>query len=391
MLKNNYTCGIDIGTHMTRVVVIGHNKGNKNPSILATGSAETEGMRRGYIKNTDMVAESIKKAVQQAEIAFGNKIRRAFVSIGGISLSSTVSTGSVIPSKPDQEITSLDVSKATSSSEEGLNLLNKKIIHVIPIGYKLDGKEIYVRPEGMRGVKLETKTLFVTCLKQNLEDLTTAFSLAKIEIQDIIASPIADSIVLLSNKQKAAGCALVNVGFETVSLSCFENNLLISLQVFPIGSMDITKDIALGLKISLEEAESIKLGSVIGGDYSKKKIDEIIEARLNDIFELIENHLKRLRRNELLPAGIIFTGGGTYINNIEELARNQLKLPVRTGPIDSTLNNKLKIRDASWYTAYGLTLSSSQGYTDETVQNIIGNNLKQVKRFFKSMLSQLLP
>lgn len=391
MIKNNYTCGVDIGTHMTKVVVLGYKKGSKDPSILGTGSSETEGLRRGYIINTDLVAKSIKKAVEQAERNFGGKIRRAFVSIGGISLSSTTSIGSVITSKSDQEITNLDVSKAISSSEEGLDLLNKKIIHIIPIGYKLDGKEIYVRPEGMKGVKLEAKTLFITCLKQNIEDLATAFSLAKIDVQDIIASPIADSLILLSNKQKAAGCALVNIGSETASLAVFENNLLISMQVFPIGSMDITKDIALGLKISLEEAESIKLGSVIGGDYSKKKIDEIIEARLSDIFELIGNHLKRLRRNELLPAGIIFTGGGTCVNNIEELAKNQLKLPIRSGPVDTTINNKLKIRDASWYTAYGLTLSSGEGYPDETIQNLIGDNLKQVKGFFKSIFSQLLP
>lgn len=391
MVKNNYTCGIDIGTNTTRVVVLGYKKGNENLSVLAVGRAETEGMRRGYITNIDQVSGSIKKAVQQAETMFGSRIRKAFVSIGGISLTSVVSTGSVITSKSDQEITILDVSKAVASSETGLDLLNKKIIHTIPIGYKLDGKEIYVRPEGMHGVKLEARTLFITCLKQNIDDLATALALAKIEVEDIIASPIADSVILLSPKQKVAGCALVNIGSETVSLACFENNLLISLQVFPIGSMDITKDIALGLKISLEEAESIKLGSVIGGDYSKKKIDEIIEARLGDIFELIENHLKRIRRSELLPAGLIFTGGGTYINNIEELARNQLKLPARIGPVDTTINNKFKVRDASWYTAFGLALSSTEGYSDETIQNLIGNNLKQVKGFLKSVFSQLLP
>ena len=391
MVKNNYTCGIDIGTNTTRVVVIGYKKGNESLSVLTVGSTETEGMRRGYITNIDQVAESIKRAVLQAEIGLGSKIKRAFVSIGGISLTSVISTGSVITSKSDQEITNLDVSKAITSSEEGLDLLNKKIIHTLPISYKLDGKEIYVRPEGMHGIKLEARTLFITCLKQNIDDLATALALAKIEIQDIIASPIADSTILLSPKQKAAGCALVNIGSETVSLACFENNLLISLQVFQIGSMDITKDIALGLKISLEEAESIKLGSVIGGNYSKKKIDEIIEARLSDIFELIENHLKRLRRNELLPAGIIFTGGGTYINNIEDLARNQLKLPVRIGPVDTSINNKFKIRDASWYTAFGLALSLTEGYSDETIQNMIGSNLKQVKGFLKSIFSQLLP
>lgn len=390
-MKNNYTCGIDIGTSTIKVVVLGYTKGNKNLSLLATGQAETEGVRRGYITNTDHVASCIKKAVDQAEKTLGFKIREAFVSIGGISLTSSLASGSVITSKADQEITNLDVTKVLASSEENLDLLNKKIIHALPLEYKLDGKVLYVKPEGMHGVKLEVKTLFITCLKQNIDDLTTAMALSKIEILDIIASPVADSLILLSNKQKIAGCLLVNIGSETVSIACFENNLLISLQVFSIGSTDITKDIALGLKISLEEAESIKLGSVIGGNYPQKKIDEIIEARISDIFELIENQLKRLRRNELLPAGIIFTGGGSYINKIEELAKNQLKLPVRTGPIDSSINSRLKIRDASWYTAFGLALSSGEDHSDETINILMGNNFKQVKGFFKSIFSQLLP
>jgi len=391
MINNNYTCGIDIGTHTTRVVVLGYNNSTKSLSVLATGQAETEGVRRGYITNTDLVAGSIRKAVDQAEKILGYKIRQVFVSIGGISLNSVISSGSVIISKADQEITNLDVAKALSSSEENLDLVNKKIIHILPVGYKLDGKEIYVRPEGMHGVKLEVKTLFVTCLKQNIDDLATSFALAKVNIIDIIASPIAESVILLSSKQKIAGCVSVNIGSETVSLAVFENNQLISLQILPIGSTDITKDIALGLKISLEEAESIKLGSVIGGNYPQKKIDEIIEARLGDIFELIENQLKRLRRSELLPAGIIFSGGGSYINKIVDLAKNQLKLPVRLGPVDISINNKFKIRDASWYTAFGLALSSSDNYIDENLKSLFGNNLKQVKGFFKSIFSQLLP
>ncbi|MES2930312.1 MAG: cell division FtsA domain-containing protein, partial [Patescibacteria group bacterium] len=320
-----------------------------------------------------------------------SKIRRAYLSIGGISLGSAASHGSAVISKADQEVTHLDVSKALSDCEENLEILNKKIIHVIPLSYKLDGKEIHGRPEGMHGVKLEVKALFVTCLKQNIEDLVTVLALARIEILDIIASPLASSAVLLSGKQKAAGCALLDIGAETVSIAVFENSLLLSLQVFPIGSMDITKDVAIGFRIAMEEAESIKLGSVIGGDYPKKKVDEIIEARLIDIFELVENHLKRIRRNELLPAGIIITGGGAHINRIEELARRELKLPARTGPADISAHNKSKIRDSSWYTAFGLALTSPESGGYATINSSLGASVKQVKGFFKSLFSQLLP
>ncbi len=390
MIKNNYTCGIDIGTHSTKVIVVGFDKGKTEPTVLATGMSPTVGMRFGYITNIESVTDSIRKAVKQAENILGIKIRRAYVSIGGISLGSTFSTGSVIISKADQEITNLDVQKVIANSEENLDIINKKIIHTIPIGYKLDGKDIYARPEGLRGIKLEVKTLFITCLKQNIEDLITCLTLAKIDIEEISASPIITGNLLLNNKQKNAGCILVDIGSETVSTAVFENNLPISVSVFPIGSMDITKDIALGLKISLDEAESIKLGSVIGADYSKKKIDEIIEARLDDIFELISNQLKRLKRNELLPAGIILTGNGSLIKNIENIARNQLKLPVKVGPADGTLNNKFKIRDASWYTALGLALTESDEFSNNQ-NNSLSGNIKEVKSFFKSIFSQLLP
>ena len=390
MIKNNITVGIDIGTNTTKVIVMGFDKNKNEPVILATGVSETKGMRFDYILNVDYVALSIKKAVKQAENVLGIKIRKAYVSIGGISLSSMVSIGSVIISKADQEITSFDVTKVIANSEENLDIVNKKIIHTIPLSYKLDGKDIYARPEGLRGVRLEVKTLYITCLKQNLEDLVTAFELAKIDIEEISASPLVTGNILLNTKQKMAGCVLVDIGAETVSTAVFENNLPISLSVFPIGSMDITKDIALGLKISLEEAESIKLGSVTGGDYPKKKVDEIVEARLDDIFELVGNSLKRLKRNELLPAGVILTGGGSAINRIEEIARTQLKLPTRIGPADYSLNNKFKIRDNSWYTALGLALSEDNEFSNDqfsSLNNGVGKNVSEIKKFFKSIFN----
>lgn len=391
MAKNNTTIGIDIGTHTTRVVVIGYNKETNTSEIVATGSAATSGVRLGYITNTDACAQSIKQAVGQAEKTLGSKIRRAFVSIGGINLGSALSVGSVIISKADQEVTHLDITKALADCEENLDSINKKIVHIIPLGYKLDGKEIHGRPEGMHGAKLEVKALFVTCLKQNIEDLITAFGLAGIEVLDVIAAPVAEAGILLSPKQKTAGCAVIDIGAETVTFAVFENNLLLSLQVFPIGSMDITKDIALGFKIALEEAESIKLGSVIGGDFPKRKVDEIIEARLGDIFELVGNHLKRIRRSELLPAGVVLAGGGSHTQRIEEIAKSQLKLPARVGPSDMTLVNRFKVRDGSWYIALGLALSADNDATGTTLNSSIGDNVKQVKGFFSSLLSQLLP
>ena len=140
---------------------------------------------------------------------------------------------------------------------------------------------------------------------------------------DIFASPIAASNITLSEKQKIVGVALVNIGSETVSLCVFENELPVLVHTFSIGSSDITNDIALGFKIPLEQAESLKLGNM-EEEFSKKKLDEIIEARFSDIFELIENYLKKIKRAELLPAGIVFIGGGSNTPGVEELSKSAL-------------------------------------------------------------------
>jgi cell division protein FtsA len=208
-------------------------------------------------------------------------------------------------------------------------------------------------PLGMKGVKLEVKMLFITSLESHLADLLQAVEDAGVEVIDVMASPIAASFVTLTKSQKMAGCVLANIGAETISIVVFENNIPISLEVFQIGSTDITNDIALGLKIPLEEAENIKIGSLGGTSYSKKKLEEIIEARLSDMFELIENHLKKIGRSGLLPAGIFITGGGGNIGAIEDFAKVALRLPSRV----ATLNlgdSKSRVKDSTWAVSYGL-------------------------------------
>jgi cell division protein FtsA len=385
----NISVGIDIGTAMTRVVVAESFKDEKIPKIIGTGSCVTKGIRHGYVFKFDDVVDSIKTAIAQAETVSNTKIKRAFVSIGGITLSSEVSTGSAIISKADNEVTVLDISKAQKESEANLTLGNKKIIHSFPISYKLDEKEVLGRPEGLHGIKLEVKTLFVTSLNQHIEDIVLALTEAGVEPIDIVASPIAASFVALNERQKIVGCALVNIGAETVSIVVFENGAPLSLHVFSIGSSDITNDIALGLKIPLEEAESLKINSDYG-NFSKKKLDEIIEARLTDIFELIENHLKKIKRNGLLPAGIIFTGGGSAIPMLENLSKETLNLPSKIGNGEIFGNTKTKVRDSSWFVAFGLCMSGKNSLINNKNDNLPAF-MKDISNGLKSMFKQLLP
>ncbi len=377
-----------MGSGTTRVVVGEFAKGDKIPKVIGVGESQTLGMRHGYVVNANLVAVSVRDAVALAEKSSGVKIKRAFVSASGISMRGEQSVGTTIVSKADGEVTNLDIGKALEDCEDNLNLNNKKVIHVYPLSYRLDGKEVLGRIEGIRGTKLEIKALFVTYSSQHYEDLLEVVALAGVETIEIIASPIALSHIALTDKQKIVGVALVSIGSETVTLSVFENGTLISIFTFSIGSADITNDIALGLKITLEQAESFKLGNILE-DYSKKKLDEIIEARLSDIFELIENHLKKIKRNELLPAGIVFVGGGANILGLEELSKSILKLPSTLGGSDIFGNSKTKLRESSWFTALGLIVSGKDegGYSDNSFVNLF----KDLKNSIKSSVKQLMP
>lgn len=381
--------GIDIGTYQVKVVIVRmprKNEAKALPQIVGTGFSESRGLRHGYIINETDVIKGIRAAVSQAEKAAGVTVSRAFLSIGGIGLDEIHSRGEVITSRADSEITQPDIEKAMQDSEERIEdkIPNRKILHAIPLSFTIDGEKVMGRPHGMKGTKLEVEALFISCFEQHLNDLVQAVEAAGIVVDDVMASPLAGSLVMLTKAQKRAGCVLANIGAETVSIVVFENSVPISLKVFPIGSTDITNDIALGLKVPLEEAEKIKRGNPTATTYSKRRLDEIIGARLSDIFELIDVHLKKIRRDGLLPAGVIITGGGSGIATIQDLARAALRLPSRIATLDPGQNGK--VRDASWAVAYGLCIWGVSGGEEESGIKIARRTGNALLHWFKQFL-----
>jgi len=389
-MKDRVIAGIDIGTYQVKVVVVKHNpKKNSGslPQIIGTGYAESRGLRNGYIINEADVVRSVRSAVLQAEKASGIEIKKAYVSIGSVGIDEIFSRGEIITSRADSEITQLDIDKAMQDSEDRIadHIPNRRILHAIPVSFSIDGERVLGRAHGLKGTKLEVDSLFITTFEQHLSDLVGAIESIGIAVEDVMAAPLAASFVMLTKAQKRAGCVLANIGAETVSIAVFENSIPVSLKIFPIGSNDITNDIALGLKIPLEEAEKIKRGGMSSTNYSKKKLDEIIAARLTDIFELIDAHLKKIKRDGLLPAGIIITGGGSGLATIQDLARAALQLPSRIATLDPGQNGK--IRDASWAVAYGLCM---WGSSDAQESESIGI-AKKARHSIIEWLSQFLP
>jgi len=355
------TVGIDIGTSQVKAIIAEgvYEQGRFSPKIIGAGSAESKGLERGYIINASEAAESIRLAVSRAEKTAGVKARRAYISFGGIGLGSIKSEGSTAISRADMEITERDLAAALETAEAAIPasaILNKRIINTVPIEHKIDGHAVWGEALGLKAQKLETKALFITGLEHHLAELIKAVETAGLEVVDAVASPVAASFVTVSKKERRVGCLLADIGAETMSVIVFENGNPVSLEVFPVGGNDITNDIALGLKLSLEDAENIKLGGLARAAYSKKKLEETVSARLGDCFELIENHLKKIGRDALLPAGIILTGGTASLGGARIFAEEFLGLPARVAEIHFGTSEKNRMRDNIWATACGLSL-----------------------------------
>jgi cell division protein FtsA len=384
-MARRITTGIDIGTYQVKVVVVEeiHDKSERFLRILGSGLAESRGLRQGYILNKDEVVEAVREAKRQAEATARIPIRSGFLAVGGISLDETRATGEAIISRADQVVTALDIEKVGAAAKEAAapNFLNRRVLHEIPLEYRLDNTKVLGSPFGMKGVRLEADYLFITTLSQHLDSLVDAVEAAEIEVIDQMASPLAGANVLLTKDQQRKGCLLANIGAETVSIVVYDEGVPISVKVFPMGSAHITDDIALGFRISIDEAERVKIGRLTGAMYPRKKVDDYVSNRLSTMFTLVDKHLKSLNRRGPLPAGIIISGGGAGQGSISDIARGALKLPARIA--EFRLAPDPKMRDATWAVAYGLALWGLTGET-EAPKN---KGFASIKRF----LGQFLP
>lgn len=392
-MRSTIVVGIDIGTHTTRVVVCEVGEGFKVPRIVSVGESPSYGVKHGYVINRVDAVRSVRSAVRSAEQEAGLRIKEAVVSLGGVGLSSYTLTTKVSIKSANGEVLESDVDRAVIAAEKELyrRVRNVRIVDQFPLKYYLDGKHVLGKPLGMKGAKLSVSTMFVTFMEHHLDDLVSVITDAGVNVSDVVPSPLASSLVLVSPKQKMTGVAFLDVGAETTTLAVFDNGAPISIRVFPVGSNDITNDIALAFKVSLDEAELAKLGNNFDGRKIPQTIlNNVIEARADDIYELVDEHLKVIKKSQMLPAGIVIAGGGSSLEGFSERAKKLLKLPVKVVGLDSTKATQRKLRSVSWYTAYGLCM-----YQHEmeliTKSRFKLFSLRRIKRFLAGLLGRIMP
>lgn len=387
-MAKKISAGIDIGSYQVKVIIteLITQKGKKFPKIIGRGLYKSKGIRHGYVINKEEITYSVIQAVTQAEKEAGVRIKKAHISLGGISLEGALVKNKTMITRADNEITQMDVENLLNEGEENPVLVNKKVLSSIPNEYKIDNKKVLGNPIGMKGGKLESQILYINCLEQHLEDIIQAVEEADISVEEVVASPVADSFVTLNKTQKIAGCVLLNIGAETTSAIVFENNLPISLEVFSFGSTDLTNALALKFKVTLEEAEKIKHNGIGTSVYPRKEIEEVVEKQLDKVFDLVEKHLEKINRNELLPAGVIISGGGAKISHIKNMTEVRLNLPVQIAKINFINGSHPIAKDSVWSTAYGLCLiglTTEDEFSQKKVFRLFWGKIKKwISQFF---------
>jgi cell division protein FtsA len=415
MAKEHIFVGLDIGSSMVRVVIGKQESEVGTPSIIGVGESPSSGIRRGVIVDIDEAVSSISDALEKAERMTGLTIDHAVVSVGGAQITSQESHGVVAVSRADGEITENDVVRVVDASQAISIPANREILHVIPKNFTVDGQTGIKDPVGMSGIRLEVDSQIIQASVPFIKNLTKCIMQAGLEIDDLVLAPLGSAQAVLSKKQKELGVALIELGGGTTGLVVFEEGDLVSSMILPIGSSHITNDLAIGLRTSVETAEKVKLQygqaemrevkkdveidlSKIDkqeeGRVSTKHIAEIIEARMEEILDLLNRELKKLNKDGQLPAGAVLTGGGAKLPGVVELAKKQLRLPVTIGYPGSVTTVIDRVNDPSFATAVGLVLWGNEyllGTSSRTVnkfaRRVLENDtVAKLRKWFKSFL-----
>lgn len=413
MAQQQYLVGLDIGSSYVRVVVGKIDEESKVPSIIGVSETPSSGIRKGVIIDIDEAVSTISQALEKVERMTGIAVTEATVAIGGAHISSIESHGVIAVSRADGEITENDIIRVIDASQAISIPANREIIHVIPKNFVVDGQSGIKDPLGMTGIRLEVDTVIVQAAAPFIKNLTKAIQQAGIKINDMVLAPLAAAQAVLTKRQKELGVALVDLGGGTTGLVVFEEGQLLHTSVIPVGSAHITNDIAIGLRTSIETAEKVKqayahaiprevnrseeidlseLDSSEEERISRHHVAEISEARLEEIFELVNKELKGINRDGQLPAGVIFTGAGANLPGVLELAKKELRLPVQLG-VPANVNTIIdRVEDPAYATAVGLVLWAFEYHHGSSKTPKFGFDLLQnakldpLKKLFKKFL-----
>lgn len=406
----NLIVGLDIGSQEIKIVAARRGSEESPPQILAAVSSPSSGIRRDVVVDINDLTGALREAAEKCEKVLGSSVAEACVSIGGNHVEVRPSRGAVAVSRADGEISEDDISRAIKSAQAISLPQNRTILHVIPRDFTVDSERGVKDPLGMTGVRLEVDSLIIDGFAPAIKNLTKSLEEADIDINSFVLNTLAASTAVLDKRQRELGVLILDIGAGTTGLAVFEEGNLLHTRILPIGSGHITNDLAVGLRIEIDVAERVKLeyGAAMAelaakkeivnlskiiegaeGEFSRKHVAEIIEARLCEIFDLVQKELKKIDRVGLLPAGVVLCGGGAQMPGMVDLVKRELKLPAKIGYPQGVGGLIDKIDSPSYAGAVGLILWT-ESFPDLSQRPFSfsqkGHLWQNIKKFFRSFL-----
>ena len=399
----NIMVGLDIGTTKICAIVASIDE-QERIHILGVGKAHSDGLNRGVVVNIDKTVNAIKDAIAQAELASGIQVNSVNVGIAGDHIRSMRSKGVITINNKDNEITAKDVERLLEDCQRIMLPTDQQILHVIPQEFVVDGQDGISDPVGMSGMRMEAEVHIITGLVSAAKNMYRCVEKAGYQVADLILEPLASSYSVLDDEEKEAGVVLVDIGGGTTDLAIFQDNTIRHTAVVAIAGQKVTDDIRLGLSVLDDQAETLKrkhgecYADLIEDDetitvpgiagrppkeITKSILAKIVQARMEEILEIVGIEIKRSGYADSMSAGVVITGGGSLIKNICPLANEILGLDAKVGiPLGITGGLKEEVNSPIYATGVGLVMHALRSGTanNQTMMpsSSKGTNVEQV-------------
>lgn len=402
-VERNLLVALDIGTSKV-VVLVGEITIDKQVEVIGIGQHVSTGLKKGVVVNIEATVQSIQRAVEEAELMAGCEIHSAFTGIAGSHIRSLNSHG--IVAIQDNEVTPYDVERVIDAARAVAIPADQKILHILPQDFIIDNQDGIKEPIGMSGVRLEAKVHLITGAVSAAQNIVKCVKRCGLEVSDIILEQLASSYSVLTEDEKELGVCLIDIGGGTTDLAVFVNGSIRHTAVIPIAGDQVTNDIAVALRTPTQSAEKLKLeygcaqtkladnkqpievrspGDRQGKQSSVRALAEVIEARYEELFNLVAAELRRSGLEDAVAAGAVITGGGAQIAGLAPLAEQTLNMPVRIGrPVD-VLGMGEELASPVYSTSVGLLIYGLNQQEDPQMhihkkKGVMG----QMKRWFKN-------
>ncbi len=378
MSRQHITVGLDVGT--TKICAMVADTGGEAAEILGFGASPSAGLRKGIVINIDATVDSIKKAVREAEASSGVRIKSISVGISGAHIKGFDSSG--VTGLRGREVSASDVKRSIDSAKAVYIPLEREVLHVIPMEYVLDGQDGITDPIGMSGVRLEARVHIITGAVSPMQNLLKCCEKAGLEVSDVVFEPLASAHAVLTEEEKESGTILIDIGGGTTDVALFKYGSLRYTSVIGVGGNHFTNDIAVGLRITANEAEKLKKAAgaacenfvdaaeqmeitQAGGQkrsLPRKHVAEILQPRCEEMLELIKEEIKKCSGHGIAICGVVMTGGASQLSGFNKMAESVLALPVRSGYAGQMSGLKNELRSPAYSTGIGL---ATYGYEPE--------------------------